>query len=137
MHPDYMSNPPGLAPPCVFSHNSAVFDKNSITRMSPGKIRFIAAAVFAAGIGSAQADLQVVSKTQPEFPKEAVQAGVEKGHVKARMTLDATGEVSRVEIVEANPRRLFDRTVMRTLAMWRYNPGEANRSVEVEVEFQR
>ncbi|HSU68308.1 MAG TPA: energy transducer TonB, partial [Tepidisphaeraceae bacterium] len=101
------------------------------------KIRFVAAALLAAGIGTAQADVQVVSKTQPEFPKEAAQAGVDKGHVKARMTLDATGEVTRVEIVEANPRRLFDRTVMRTLAMWRYNPGEANRSVEVEVEFQR
>ena len=82
-------------------------------------------------------DMQPVSRIQPEFPKEAVQAGIDKGHVKARMTLDATGEVSRVEIVEANPRRVFDRAVMRTLAQWKYGAGDANRNVEVDVEFQR
>jgi periplasmic protein TonB len=97
----------------------------------------LAAVLALAGSLSAYADVQVVSKVQPEFPKEALQAGVDKGHVKARMTLDSTGEVTRVEIVEANPRRVFDRTVMRTLAMWRYNAGEPNRAVEIDVEFKR
>lgn len=82
-------------------------------------------------------DLQAVSKIQPEFPKEAVQAGIDKGHVKARLLLEASGEVSRVEILEANPRRVFDRTVMRTLAQWKYSAGDPNRNVEVDVEFQR
>jgi protein TonB len=92
---------------------------------------------LAAGLPAWAADTQVLSKVQPEFPKEAVQAGVERGHVKARMTLDASGEVSRVEIVDASPRRVFDRAVMRTLSQWRYSAGDANRAVEVEVEFQR
>lgn len=104
--------------------------------MAPKKI-VLAAAIALAGSLCAQADVQLVSKIQPEFPKEALQAGIDRGHVKARMTLDATGEVTRVEIVEANPRRVFDRTVMRTLAMWRYNAGEANRAVEIDVDFQR
>ena len=101
------------------------------------KTRLIAILALAGGIGTAQADATVVNKVQPEFPKEAAQAGVDTGRVKARMTLDATGEVTRVEILDASPRRVFDRTVMRTLAMWRYNAGEANRNVEVEVDFQR
>jgi protein TonB len=96
-----------------------------------------AAALLAGGLASAHADTRIVSRTQPEFPKEAVQAGVDHGRVKARMTIDASGEVTRVEIVEANPRRYFDRSVMRTLAMWKYNAGEANRAVEIEVDFQR
>ena len=97
----------------------------------------LALIALAATLPAFGGDLHPVSKIQPEFPKEAVQAGIDKGHVKARMTLDATGEVSRVEIIEANPRRVFDRTVMRTLAQWKYNAGDANRNVEVDVEFQR
>ena len=97
----------------------------------------LAALALAATFPAYAGDLQLVSKIQPEFPKEAVQAGVEKGRVKARMTLESSGEVSRVEILEANPRRVFDRAVMRTLAQWKYNAGDANRNVEVDVEFQR
>ena len=97
----------------------------------------LAATALTAALPALAGDIQVLSKVQPEFPKEAVQAGIDRGHVKARMTLDAAGEVSRVEIVDANPRRVFDRAVMRTLAQWRYNTGEANRVAEVDVEFQR
>src|SRR3954463_13756180 len=95
------------------------------------------ALALAAGLPAWAGDAQVISKVQPEFPKEAVQAGIDRGHVKARMTLDASGEVSRVEIVDASPRRVFDRAVMRTLAQWRYTAGDSNRAVEVDVEFQR
>src|SRR4051812_4278360 len=54
-------------------------------------------------------ELQIVSKVDPEFPKEALQAGADKGRVKARLTVSNTGEVVRVEVLEANPRRVFDR----------------------------
>jgi protein TonB len=105
--------------------------------MKPKHLLALAALALAAGIPAHAGDIPVLSKVQPEFPKEALQAGVERGRVKARMTLDASGEVSRVEILEANPRRVFDRQVMKSLAMWRYAAGEANRAVEIEVEFQR
>ena len=95
------------------------------------------AIALASGLPALAGDIQILSKVQPEFPKEAVQAGIDRGHVKARMTLDASGEVSRVEIVDANPRRVFDRAVIRTLVQWRYNTGDANRAVEVDVDFQR
>lgn len=83
------------------------------------------------------ADAQLVSKIDPEFPREAVQAGAEKGRVKARMTVSNTGEVVRVEILDANPRRVFDRAVVKTLALWKYNAGADNRQVEIEVAFNR
>ena len=105
--------------------------------MIPKHLLAFAAIALAAGIQAHAADIQAVSKVQPEFPREALQAGVDRGHVKARMTLDASGEVSRVEILEAQPRRVFDRQVMKTLAMWRYAAGDANRAVEIDVEFQR
>jgi periplasmic protein TonB len=83
------------------------------------------------------AEAQLVSKVDPEFPREAVQAGVNKGIVKARMTIDGTGEVTRVEVLDAQPRRVFDRAVVKTLSQWRFNPGNAGRLVEIDVNFTR
>jgi periplasmic protein TonB len=82
-------------------------------------------------------DAIIVAKVEPEFPREAIQAGAERGKVKARMTLDGAGEVTRVEILEANPRRLFDRAVMKTLSQWRFNNGTDGRMVEIDVDFRR
>jgi outer membrane biosynthesis protein TonB len=42
-----------------------------------------------------------------------------------------------VEIVDATPRRLFDRAVTRALADWRYAEGQAGRIVEVEIAFKQ
>ena len=53
---------------------------------------------------------------QPEFPREAV---------------------TRVEILEATPRRLFDRTLVRHLSQWKFDGGSEGRTVEVDIDFQR
>ena len=83
------------------------------------------------------ADATLVSKVDPEFPREAVQAGADKGAVKARMTVEGSGEVVRVEILEAQPRRVFDRAVIKTLSQWRFNSGAAGRTVEIDINFTR
>ncbi|HUQ28659.1 MAG TPA: TonB family protein [Usitatibacter sp.] len=103
--------------------------------MSATPLRALAAAALMASLG-AYAQLVPVSKVSPEFPREAQLASVEKGRVKARLTLDATGEVTRVDIIEANPRRVFDRAVVRSLSQWRYASGAAGRTVEVDLDFK-
>lgn len=80
---------------------------------------------------------RLLNRVDPDFPREAVQAGVEQGNVRARMTLDASGNVTRVEIVDATPRRVFDRAVVRALSQWRYSDGAAGRTVDMEVAFKR
>ena len=103
--------------------------------------RGLAAAVFAGAFSlsalAAPGDAQVASKVDPEFPREAAQAGVNKGLVKARMTIDGAGEVTRVEVLDAQPRRVFDRAVVKTLSQWRFNAGIAGRLVEIDVSFIR
>lgn len=102
--------------------------------------RFAALALCVGVLSStaiAAGDVQVVSKVDPEFPREAVQAGADKGLVKARMTVDGSGEVVRVEILEAQPRRVFDRAVVKTLSQWRFNAGSSGRTVEIDVNFTR
>jgi protein TonB len=103
--------------------------------MTPTLCRAIAATALTIGF-AAHAQLQPVSRITPEFPREAQLASVDKGRVKARLTLDAAGEVTRVDIVESNPRRVFDRAVVRSLSQWRYERGAEGRTVEVELDFK-
>ena len=101
--------------------------------------RFAAGAAIAGVVSlpALAADATIVSKVDPEFPREAVQAGAEKGLVKARMTVDGSGEVVRVEILEAQPRRVIDRAVVKTLSQWRFNSGSNGRTVEIDINFTR
>jgi periplasmic protein TonB len=108
----------------------------SIRRLAPAALALCAWAipvVATAGPG----DATLVSKVEPEFPREAIQAGADSGKVKARMTLDGTGEVTRVEILEASPRRVFDRVVVKTLSQWKFTSGNAGRAIEIDIEFKR
>jgi TonB family protein len=94
---------------------------------------------FAAAMAAqaAPAELTPVSRVSPEFPREAVSAGADSGKVRARMTIDATGEVTRVEVIEANPRRVFDRAVVKTLSQWKFPAGADGRTMEIDVDFHR
>jgi protein TonB len=82
-------------------------------------------------------DLTPLNRIAPEFPREAMVAGTDSGIVKARMTIDASGEVTRVEIVDAKPRRVFDRAVVKTLSQWKFSPGGNGREKEIEIAFKR
>ena len=86
--------------------------------------------------GAPASAMRVVTRVEPEFPSEAVKAGVYEGTVQARLIVDANGSVTRVEIVEARPRRVFDRAVVRALSEWKYNEGAAGRTVTVELAFK-
>ena len=96
-----------------------------------------AAMALAFAMAARAGDLTPVSRVDPEFPREAISAGADTGKVKARMTIDASGEVTRVEIIEATPRRLFDRAVVKTLSQWKFAPGSDGRLMEIDVNFKR
>jgi protein TonB len=78
---------------------------------------------------------RLLHRVEPEFPREALKAGVNEGIVQARLVIDAGGNVTRVDVIEAKPRRLFDRAVVRALSDWKYSAGAADRTVEVEIAF--
>lgn len=78
-----------------------------------------------------------VTRAAPEFPREAVRSGVESGTVRARLTIDSGGNVTNVQITEARPARIFDRSVRETLSKWKFNNGADGRTYDTEVEFKR
>ena len=79
-------------------------------------------------------EIKLVNRVEPTFPRgfEA-----EKGTVRARLQVDARGAVTGVDIVEANPPRVFDRTVRTALQQWRYEPTGEAFSVIAEINFSR
>jgi TonB family protein len=82
--------------------------------------------------------LMPIAHEVPAFPQEAAAiTGLFEGRVRARLDIDATGAVTRVQVVEARPEKLFDRAVTETLARWKFPPGLPGRQFETEVEFRR
>jgi protein TonB len=79
---------------------------------------------------------KILSRVNPDFPREAAIAGYTTGTIKARMRVAADGTVTGVEIVQANPERVFDRAVTRALSQWKFEPTGAARTVDHEVEFR-
>ena len=78
----------------------------------------------------------MISREQPEFPREALRAGVENGTVRARLTISASGEVTSVAILKAEPSRVFDRSVQQALSRWKFNAGADGRTFDTEVGFK-
>ncbi len=82
------------------------------------------------------ADAVVVSRRAPPFPVEGIRQGIQTGLVKARLTIDARGNVTNVEIVEAKPIPAFGRETRLTLKDWKFNPGVPNRTYDIEISFK-
>jgi protein TonB len=82
-------------------------------------------------------EVRAIQRDQPVFPREAIAAGITAGSVKARLHIDAGGSVTGVDILSAQPQRVFDRAVRGALQRWQFEPGGATRTTEVEVAFQR
>lgn len=80
--------------------------------------------------------LRLISNTQPVFPISAVKAGLAQGTVSARLFIEKNGSVSKVEIIEARPRKYFDREVITALSTWKYAPISNSQTKVIEVNFK-
>ncbi|MGD8109465.1 TonB family protein [Vibrio sp. TRT 21S02] len=60
-------------------------------------------------------------RVEPAYPAKAKARGVE-GFVTLSFTIDETGRPVDVEVVDAKPRRFFERDAIRALRRWKYQP---------------
>jgi TonB family protein len=79
----------------------------------------------------------VLQRESPEFPREASRAGIDSGTIRARISINAAGDAINVSILQANPPRVFDRSVQNALSKWKFNPGADGRTYDTEVAFSR
>jgi protein TonB len=76
-----------------------------------------------------------LEKVNPTYPREAIRAGVQKGHVVARLFIDEKGRVTEVRIIEADPPGVFNREVTRALSLWKFQPEGEKFVGEIELDF--
>ncbi|MFG6448986.1 TonB family protein [Roseateles sp. BYS180W] len=79
---------------------------------------------------------KIIKKVPPEFPVEASRQSITSGTVKAKLNIDADGKVTGVDILEAEPRKVFDKAVTRALLDWRFEPSGEKQTHEVKLVFR-
>lgn len=75
------------------------------------------------GLGAAQGDGELIAlvKIAPRYPRNAALAKKE-GWVKVRFTVTELGTVADVNVVDAKPRRIFDRAAKKAILKWKFKP---------------
>jgi len=74
-----------------------------------------------------------IERVEPVYPREAIKDNISNGKVVARLQVDEKGLVTSVTIVEANPRKVFDREVIRALSQWKFKPEGDRYIAEIEI----
>lgn len=62
-----------------------------------------------------------IVRIEPKYPVQAARDGKE-GWVKLSFTINEVGGVEDVKVIEADPKRVFDREARRALGKWKYKP---------------
>ncbi|WP_028021487.1 energy transducer TonB [Enterovibrio calviensis] len=74
--------------------------------------------------GSAQMATPIV-RVNATYPPKALKRGIE-GYVVISFTIDRNGRPSDLKVIEAKPKRMFEREAMRALKKWKYTPKSVN-----------
>lgn len=93
-----------------------------------------------AGDPAAEGEAIPIVRIEPQYPREALLKGIE-GWVRVRFTILPDGSVDNPFVVEAEPRRVFDRAAIRAILRWKFKPrivdGQAvSREAEQVIDFK-
>ncbi len=94
-----------------------------------------------AAAGGSDRDAVPQVRIQPDYPIQARQKGIE-GWVDVLFTVGADGSVKNPVVVNAEPKKIFDRAAVQAVKGWKYNPkiedGRAveRRGLKVRIRFQ-
>lgn len=101
-----------------------------VSKVDPGAISMnlptVDAGGFNAGIDLTGAmmqdgDVAPIARFNPKYPPQAERDGIE-GWVDLKFTIDVDGSVIDIEILDSQPKRIFDRAARKALAKWVYKP---------------
>lgn len=95
-----------------------------VAETPPAKIATFEVAAPPAMVDAAALDqpLTPVSRIPPVYPAGAKHRGIE-GWVRVRFEVDERGDVGNVTVIEAEPKGVFDDSVIRCVRQWRFEPG--------------
>lgn len=72
------------------------------------------------GIGGSQQAMPIY-REKPRYPMIALKRKME-GYVVLKFNIDKNGRPTDIEVVEAKPKRIFDRNALLALRNWKYQP---------------
>lgn len=133
--------PPPQEPPKVemVEPDAAEPDANGFSLNIPG-VDTGSVGVSIGGIGAMMrdGDATPIVRIDPKYPPEAARDGKE-GWVQLSFTINEVGGVEDVEVLDADPKRIFDREAKRALRKWKYRPkvvdGVAQRQPGLQVRL--
>jgi periplasmic protein TonB len=97
---------------------------------------FVLGLALASGTALAQGtNPKVVKKVPMEFPGEAARKGVDRGVLKARVTIDGAGVPTEVAIIDTQPAkaRVLNESVVAALNGWRFESLGKSSTFEMQV----
>jgi len=77
---------------------------------------------------------ELIKRTAPEYPEDAVQKGIE-GAVDLAFVVSPKGDVNDVTVVHSEPSTIFNRAAIAAVRHWKYQPRTVN-GVPVEAHIQ-
>lgn len=118
-------------------------DASGLTFNVPGvEIAGAQAGMDAPGAGFGRdGEATPIVRIEPKYPIQAARDGKE-GWVRLRFTINEVGGVEDVEVIDAEPKRVFDKEAKRALRKWKYKPkmeeGKALRQpgMTVQLDFK-
>lgn len=109
--------------------------KKTLPQLALAALAVAAALALPAAPAFADQAPKILKKVPPEFPAEATRKGVDKGVLKARVTVDGAGTVTEVAIVETQPSaaRVLNGSVVSALNQWRFEGSGKPSTFELQI----
>jgi protein TonB len=133
--------PPPKAPPKQQAPEpEASTDTGGLNFNMPGvQLAGASAGLSAPGAGMGRdGDATPIVRIEPKYPIQAARDGKE-GYVILSFTINEIGGVEDVTVIEAEPKRVFDKEAKRALRKWKYKPkvveGKAMRQPGLTVQL--
>jgi len=73
-------------------------------------------------MGELDSPLFSLVKTPPIYPARAIRHGIE-GAVTVQFLVTKHGGVEQIRIIEAQPKKIFDKSVIHCVSQWKFKPG--------------